>query len=164
MNWAHLHLVVNHFPVVGLFFALLLFVYAHFRKNLELTSAVLGLFVVVALSVVPALLTGHRAEGVAEHLPGVSAELIEAHGSAAHIAQYAAGALGLAALAGLTVTLVRKSLPQAMAVGILLLAALSGAAFGWTANRGGQIRHPEVRLDFEPPPAALGHEGSGRRH
>jgi len=164
MNWAHLHLVVNHFPVAGLFFALLLFVYAHFRKNLELTSAVLGLFVVVALSVVPALLTGHRAEGVVEHLPGVSSELIQAHESAAHIAQYAAGALGLAALAGLIVTLVRNSLPQALAVGILLLAAVSGAVLGWTASLGGQIRHPEVRLDFEPPPAALEHDGAGHRH
>jgi hypothetical protein len=35
MNWAHVHLMINHFPVIGALGAILLLVYALVRKSEE---------------------------------------------------------------------------------------------------------------------------------
>jgi hypothetical protein len=53
INWAHIHLMINHFPVVGVMGAILLFLYALIRKSEEVKMVSLGLFVLVALITLP---------------------------------------------------------------------------------------------------------------
>lgn len=49
MNAAHLHLALNHLPVVGSFFALLLLAWGMFRRSEEIKrTALLGVVVVTA--------------------------------------------------------------------------------------------------------------------
>jgi len=45
MNWAHVHLLLNHLPVVGTFFGVLLLLLALLRKSEELKRVSLGVFV-----------------------------------------------------------------------------------------------------------------------
>lgn len=56
MNWAHVHLLLNHVPVLGTIFGLALLGYALMRRNDGLTRVALGVFVVVALLALPGVL------------------------------------------------------------------------------------------------------------
>ena len=49
MSWAHLHLALNHVPVIGLPIVLLLLAWAMVRRSPELTKASLGLLVLLAI-------------------------------------------------------------------------------------------------------------------
>jgi hypothetical protein len=86
MNWAHVHLMLNHFPLVGIGFATLLLIVAMLRKSKELIIVALAFVVLVSLWAIPAYLTGEPAEEVVEELPGISEELIKEHEEKAEIA------------------------------------------------------------------------------
>lgn len=78
--------MLNHFPVVGLVFALALLCWGASRKDPSLTKASFAALVVVALLAIPSFLTGEPAEKVAEALPGVSHPIIEQHEDVAKVA------------------------------------------------------------------------------
>ena len=58
MNWAHIHLSLNHLPVVGTFFGVLLLLLALLRKSEELKRGSLGVFALTALLALPIYFTG----------------------------------------------------------------------------------------------------------
>lgn len=144
MNAAHLHLMLNHFPVVGLLFAVAVLAWGVRRKNASLGKAGLVTVVAAALTALPAFLTGEPAEKIAESLPGVSHAVVERHAEAAKPALAVTLVAGGAALAGLWLAR-GKAVASWLAVSVLLIAVAAAALMARTANRGGQIRHTEVR-------------------
>ncbi len=145
MNGAHWHLLLNHLPVLGSAFGILLLLFAWVRKSDEIKKVSLGVFVLTAICAVPAYLTGEPAEEVAEHLPGVTHALIEHHEEAALLALSAAVATGIAALAGLFLSRKAKLLPIWLMLATLFLALATGGLMVRAANLGGEIRHTEIR-------------------
>lgn len=145
MNPAHLHLMLNHLPVIGTAFTLLLLVVAQLRKSNELKRVSLFFFVLLTFLAVPAYLTGEPAEELVEKLGGVSRPFMEEHEQAAQWAFGAHVALGITALLGLALTRRGRPLPNWFAVPLFLLALLVCGVMVRTANLGGQIRHPEIR-------------------
>lgn len=144
MNGAHLHLVLNHLPVLGVGFGLLLFLAARLRRSTDLTRAALVVFVLAAGAAGIAYLTGEPAEEAVEEIVGVSEAAIEGHEEAATVALALTGLLGLGALVGL-VGFRRQALPPGWFTTAVLAGALvAGGAMAYTANLGGQIRHPEI--------------------
>lgn len=145
MNQAHLHLLLNHLPILGALFGLLLLTGGFLLKNDTVKRTALGLFVLSAILAIPAYLTGEGAEEVVEGLPGVTENLIEAHEDMANIFLWMVGALGLIALATLYTDLKSKktasmlyALTFAAAIGTMVFAQRVGAS-------GGEIRHTEIR-------------------
>ncbi|MCI0564610.1 MAG: hypothetical protein MN733_39585, partial [Nitrososphaera sp.] len=69
MNLAHVHLLLNHFPVIGTVFGFLFLAYAMAKKSEELKKVSLGIFVLIALIALPVYFTGEPAEEVVKHLP-----------------------------------------------------------------------------------------------
>lgn len=147
----HLHLLLNHIPVIGLGFALLVFVYALLRKSGELTTAALGLLVLTALVAIPVYLTGEPAEEAAEHLPGVSEAIIGRHENAALISLIAIEALGVLSLGWLILYKRAKRLSRFLTMIVFVLALGATGLMAWTANLGGQIRHTEIRSNASVP-------------
>ena len=146
MNAAHLHLLLNHLPVVGTMVGILLLAYALLRRSPELARASLGLFVLLALAGVVVYLTGEPAEETVENLAGVSESAIESHEEAALVATMLLGVLGVVALGGLVAFRKRAAgIPRGFAALALALSLAPAAAMGYTANLGGQIRHTEIR-------------------
>ena len=144
MDWIHAHLVVNHFPIVLSVLASLAALLAAIsgRENAWRYAVVTGLLAGLAAPI--AFLTGQRAEEVAESLPGLAEEAIEAH---EHWGLYALIALGIAGLLAI-VALVRKShgTRWTFAIGIWVATAIAGG----TAFYGGEIEHPkEARTGVE---------------
>ena len=145
MNPAHLHIILNHIPVIGIPFGIAILSYAFLRKSAEIRTLGLLVFVVIALITIPTYLAGKAAEDIVEDLPGVSEQLIDNHQRAATIALAATSVLG-----GLS--LVRLLTPARCGViagpMTILIFVLSLGVAGWlgrTANLGGQIRHSEIR-------------------
>jgi len=149
MNWPHVHLLLNHVPVMGIPFGFLLLAVALARKSLELTKASLGVFAVVALVTIPVYLAGEPTEEVVEHLPGISESFIEEHEESALLSLVAIEILGVLAVAGL-VLFRGSSIPTWFVTTSLVLSLLAAVSVGWTANLGREIHHPEIRSDFSP--------------
>jgi uncharacterized membrane protein len=154
MNAAYVHLSLNHVPILGTVFGLVLLAVAVLRANETLRRAGWVTLVVVALAAIPVYLTGEGAEEVVEGEPGVSHDAIEAHEEAALPALVALEAAGLLALWALFASW-RRTAPTWVAPLSLLLAAVAAGLLGWTAERGGRINHPEAHRDA----AAAEHRG-----
>jgi hypothetical protein len=86
MNLTHLHLALNHVPVLGTAFALALLVLGIWRKSNEVKKTALCAFVAIAIMAMPAYLTGEPAEDGVEGPPGVSGAIIEQHEEAEGVA------------------------------------------------------------------------------
>ena len=151
MNTAHLHLILNHIPVLGTAFGLGLLVFAIWRKSEELKKTALGVFVLAAQLTVPAYLTGEPAEGIVKTLPGISKPIIEQHEQAAGIAFTAVALLGAGALAGLLLFRRAKAVPAKFSSTILAVSLIVSVLMAWTANLGGIVHHTELRPNSMPP-------------
>ncbi len=145
MNWAHVHLIINHFPVVGVFGAVALLVYSLVRKSEEIKRVSFGLFVLLALITLAVFFTGLAAEDTVKKLPGVTEASIGRHEEMAELALVLMETLGIAALAGLLFLRESGAIPKWIVVIVLLLSLVTAAVVGLTANLGGQIRHTEIR-------------------
>lgn len=144
MSIVHLHLWLNHVPVVGSIIGIALLGYALVRRNSEISKLSLALFAVLGVVAIAVFLTGEPAEEVVERLPGFSQSITESHEELARLSTIALvgfGVLGLAALAYFR----RRLLPRWVAAAGLAISLTIGGMLAATANLGGQIRHSEIR-------------------
>ena len=148
MNQAHIHLIVNHAPIVGSLFAGVLLGVGLLRKNDTLTRAGLVAVLAAGLLCLPAQLTGEGAAAIAQNLPRVSRALIQNHAAAAEMGFWTLE--GAAALALFGLLLLKNASPKAGWLGWLTLAAavISFGLLTRAGNLGGQIRHTEIRDGF----------------
>ena len=151
MNATHLHLMLNHIPVLGVAFGLGLLLFGLWRKSDELKKTALGVFILVALAGTPVYLTGEPAEDGVKGLPGVSKPITEQHEGAAGAAFTGVVVLGVVALAGLILFRRGRALPAWFSLSLLAVSLIVSGLMAWTANLGGQIRHSEIRADNSPP-------------
>jgi hypothetical protein len=142
----HLHLVLNHIPVLGtLLFAPLVLLWGLLRRSREVTHVGLVLAVLVAITAVPVFLTGEPAEDQLERQPWFDKQRVEAHEERAEAGLVAVLITGAAALGALW--LARGGRPDRPGVGAVVLLGLvvSATLFAVAALAGGQIRHDEIR-------------------
>jgi uncharacterized membrane protein len=150
---AHLHLLLNHVPTVGTVAAIGILLLALVRRNDHLKHVSFELFFVVALLTLPAYLSGVAAHQAIQDRPDVSATRIVLHHDAALWGFLLMQFTGLAAWLGLW-QFRRRSQPRGAVTGaVLVLSACTVAAMGLAANIGGEIRHPEIRVDQADPAA-----------
>jgi hypothetical protein len=162
----HLHLLVNHAPILGALFALALLVASFFFSPDVLRRTALVVLIGTALAAVAADLTGEPAEDAIRGFPGVQRALIHDHEELGEKAFILASALGVLAL-GALVRWRRVAIPRSATFVMLAGAALVSGMMAYTGLLGGRIRHTEVRpgataLDatvVEPPRAPRGARG-----
>jgi len=159
MNAAHWHLVLNHIPVLGTLFGIPFLVIGMIRHKRVLIISSYWVFFIVALLTIPTFLTGDPAEEVIERLPGVSRTLIHDHEEAADPTFVVMLVLGAVALIGLFAERFKEPVRKTTAAVVLILSLVAAGMTAWTANLGGDIRHPEIRKDFVVPPGAGTEQG-----
>jgi hypothetical protein len=143
----HLHIMINHLPIIGSWIAVALLAWALLARSRDLAKAGLLLTLVVGAGSYLASNTGDRAEHQVEDLPWATEALIHGHEEAGERAFYILGAAGLVAI----VARVRMRGERAarLELGITLAIAFIGAmAAAWAGLEGGKIRHEEVRSGF----------------
>jgi uncharacterized membrane protein len=145
MNAAHVHLLLNHIPLICAALAILLLAFGVLRKSAEFKKVGLWIFVIAALITIPVYLTGEPTEEIVEHLPGVAAPIIEQHEQAALLSLIAIGVLGVVSFAGLFASRRSAEVSKLFVAATLVVSIIAGGLMAWTANLGGQIRHTEIR-------------------
>ena len=148
MNWAHVHLIINHIPVIGILFDFFLLAWAMIRRSEDVKRVSLGILVVLALFTPLVFYTGGKAAHLIHNLPGVDPARIGQHDDAALLSAWCMGVLGAVALAGLYAFRKRATLPNWFVSLCLVLTFVIVGLMGWTAELGGRIRLPEARPGF----------------
>jgi hypothetical protein len=149
----HLHLMLNHTPLLGALAAALLLVWGLIRRSPEVVRVGLIATVLVALLTIPVYLTGEPAEHrLRDLVPDIDRDIADDHEERAETAFFAILVTG--ALAVLALWRGRATGDPGRGWTGLVCAALviCFGLFAWTALIGGQIRHTELRAN--PPPAA----------
>ena len=144
MSIVHLHLLLNHFPVIGAIFGAVLLAVALLRRSSELAKISLAFLALVGAASVLVYLTGEPAQDALEKLPGFSERLVDEHEDVALVATIVTGAIGALALAAM-ILYRRRTVPRWLSMLVLVCAVGSSAVMGYTAYLGGQIRHTELR-------------------
>lgn len=146
MDPAHLHLLVNHLPMLGALFALPLLLLAIWRRQEPWVFGAAALLLLLgAGGAVVAESSGKDAEGAIEQLPGVSEDLVHEHAGRAEIATPLAVTTALAGVGVLGWSLRRGDVHPLAAVMVLLMAVGTATAMAWVGQAGGLIRHGELR-------------------
>ena len=144
MNPAHLHIILNHIPVVGIPIALAVLIYGVLRRSEEVKRVALLSFIVIAAITIPTYLAGRAAEDMVEHLPGVDDDTIDVHKAAATIGLISTSILGLISAGALASSLIVGRVITPLLVLVMIAAIGVSAWLGRVANLGGKIRHPEL--------------------
>lgn len=151
MNFAHLHLLLNHFPIIGTIVGLGLFLISLIGKNEDLRRASLIIFAAMALIAIPTFFSGTGAQGAIKKLPGVSEALIERHQGAAML-----GLLFMEITGGLSLVALWKSQGPSSPErwnwslsAVLLFSIVTVGLMTRVGTTGGDIRHPEITTGQE---------------
>ena len=145
MDWTHLHLALNHVPVLGTPFLLVFLLWSWVRRQAVTLRFCLWLFVALAAASIGIKFTGDFAAEKTGVLPGFDKTLIDRHEESADQATTGVFFMGVAAAVALVLS--RRGSPMpAWSLGLLSgLALVTFALMTRTANFGGHIRHPEIR-------------------
>ncbi|UFH45805.1 hypothetical protein LNP27_11820 [Flavobacterium galactosidilyticum] len=147
MNDAHLHLVVNHFPIIGTILALGVLIAGFFLKNSSVKNTAYGLFIVSAIFAALSMSTGEGAEEMVEDMPNIGKRIIHVHEEIAEKLAIVLYLLGGISVLGIILNL--KNHAKAKFISIVALIVAIGAVYlaQLVGTTGGEIRHTEIRTD-----------------
>jgi uncharacterized membrane protein len=147
MNDAHLHLVVNHFPIIGTILGLGTLVAGILLKNNSVKNTAYCLFVVSAIFAALSMATGEGAEEMVEDMPNIGHQIIHEHEELAEKLALVLYLLGIVSIGGIFLNI--KKHAKATLVSYIVLVIGIGAVYLGTqvGNSGGNIRHTEIRED-----------------
>lgn len=151
MNISYLHLLINHFPILGFVFGILVLVAGMISRNNSVKLAAFGLFVFSALMAIPAFLTGEPAEDTVKNIAGITEDLISTHEKAASLALWFVIPTGLISLLAFWSVWKNDRLAKALTIITLLLSMGVSIMMFWVGKTGGQIRHSEFRQGLQTP-------------
>jgi uncharacterized membrane protein len=145
MNWAYLHLVINHFPIIGVIIGTLLLSAGLIFKNLGVKVSGLGTIVFAALIAIVAYMTGDPAEEVMKGVPDVAKSLISRHENIATVGMYLMATAGLLAASSLYSIWKKDRTIRLLIFLTLAFSFISSGIMVYIGRTGGQIRHSEFR-------------------
>lgn len=151
MNDAHLHMVVNHFPIIGSILGLGILITGMILKNNTIKNTAYVLFVVGAIFAFFSMATGDGAEKLVEDMPTVGRKIIHDHEEIAEKLAIVLYLLGIVSLTGLYFNY--KNNPNAKLISYLaMVVAFVGVFLATeTGTSGGEIRHTEIRKTSNEP-------------
>lgn len=147
MNDAHLHMVVNHFPIIGGIFGVGVLATGLGLKNESIKRVAYAILIVSSVFTFASMFTGEGAEELVEELPNVGHHIIHEHEEIAEKFALLMYATGLFSVFGLFASLKNKSWHKIAAICTLVLAISSAVIAKSVGTSGGEIRHTEIRTN-----------------
>jgi len=144
MSSAHLHILLNHFPVIGTALAAFVLFYGLFKKSDEIKKLSLILLVLTCIVTIPVYLTGDKAAGTVVSIEGVNEDFIDPHGEFAFYSFIASDIVGAIAIIALFIYRKPKHLTTGIAIFFFVLMLGLNGMMAWTAHLGGLINHTEI--------------------
>ena len=145
MNDAHLHLVVNHFPIIGTILGLGILIAGLVLKNKSIQNTAFVLFVMAAVFGFFSMYTGEGAEEMVEDFPNIGKAIIHEHEELAEKLALLLYATGIFALISLYMGYKRAGSAKIVSLITLVLAVVSCLVSIKVGTSGGEIRHTEIR-------------------
>jgi uncharacterized membrane protein len=169
MNAAHSHLIINHFPIIGLVFGIIVLLIGILAKSSVTRRVGLLLFIISGITAQISDATGEGAEHIVEHASSKTTlsmdcpDAIQAtikqeeqtkkfiHAHEEHAEELMPIMWGIIALSLITLFLEFKKKSMAMPASIIVLIIGVVAAYfaKEVGNSGGEISHPEIRKEFK---------------
>jgi len=152
--WSHEHMILNHFPTVGLVFALAFYIIALVTKNIVMTRATLVVFVICGILGVPTYVSGAASMWALTDpgVPGISKAMINVHRDMALLTLFGLAFTGVAAWIELWRFRHLRRFSDWSLYLVLAFAVITLAVGAETGHLGGQINHPEIRLPTDVMP------------
>lgn len=158
MNWAYVHLLINHVPVILAPLGFVVAILALITKRRSVWLYALATLTLSGLSAYPVMATGDEASDIVRHaVPGVSREAIHDHEEAGDTAMWfllAAGAVAAGAWWRMTRQRPQETLPGWLVGLVLLTGAGAAGMVSYASLEGGYIMHKEAHQT--PPPEQPG--------
>ncbi len=166
MNAAHAHLIINHFPIVGIILACLVLVLGVLLKSSVTKRIGFMLFLIAGITSVISFKTGEEAEDLYEdyvekttlaidspktiEMTVANSEkvhhLIHEHEEKAEGFMPLAWGLIFLSIIGLILDFKKKSMANAASL-VVLIVGLLAVYFAWeVGSSGGEIAHPEIHI------------------
>jgi len=145
MDLTHIHLLLNHFPVIGNIIGGGLFLLSLIAKSDDLKRASLVVLLGISLIAIPTYLSGNGAQDAIKSLPGVSKSMVETHEGAALVALGFMEVTGAFAWLGLWQFRRLARVPNWNLAVTLVFTLVSLGLMARVSNLGGEIRHAEIR-------------------
>lgn len=159
MESAHFHLLVNHLPFIIPGVASIVLIAGLVMKSDVIKRVAFAIFIMGAISTMPAFFSGEEAEEAIEHMPEISHRLIHAHEEAAESFAILSYLLGVMSALSLWANW-RKRKPANIAQYLVLaMAAVVIYYAKITGTSGGEIRHSEIRSEAAIQKAASDAQG-----
>ncbi|MEA2988304.1 MAG: hypothetical protein QOG83_1015 [Alphaproteobacteria bacterium] len=146
-SWAHLHILVSVFPLVGLIFVLGFYVAGMITNNEAMKRFCLVLFVILGLAAIPTYYSGDHSMEVLSQNPKLSQDLMNSHFNWGVVALAALVATGLVALIALRRFRRAERVSDDTLHLVLGLALVSLGLMIVVGELGWEISHHELRLD-----------------
>lgn len=147
MNDAHLHLVVNHFPIIGTIFGLGILIVGILLKNSTVKNTAYLLFIVAAIFAAFIMGTGEGAEELVEDMPSIGKQIIHEHEEMAEKLALVLYALGVVSLAGLYLNIKKHARAKLVSFAAVIVGIIALILAQQTGTTGGEIRHTEIRAN-----------------
>jgi uncharacterized membrane protein len=150
--WSHWHIILNHFPSLGLVVALGFFITGLIMDNTVMKRGALVLFTICGILGVPTYVTGASSMWALTDppLPYISQAAINAHRDMALWTLFGLAATGVAAWVELWRFRYLGRFSQTSLYVVLGLAIVTLGLIAETGHRGGQINHAEIRTEPLP--------------
>lgn len=144
MDAAHIHLLLNHFPIIGTFIGTALVAWGLLRGQFAVKQTGLVVLIAMGLMGIPVHKSGEDAEHQVEEIEGVDHRLVHEHEDWGHMAFMAGNVTLLFSLLAFLAGLVSHN--TKIISSLALIAALVFCVFAFQAgSTGGKIMHPEIR-------------------
>ena len=140
----HLHILLNHFPSIGMVIALGLFLASYCLKSEDVRRTSLVLFLLLGLLAIPTYISGAAAKWAIQGNAGISVDVISAHQDAALLAFISLGITGCLAWLALWQERRFSKTPDWNLIAVLGVALISLILMTQTGNIGAHINHPEL--------------------
>ena len=147
MNDARLHLVVNHFPIIGTIFGLGILIAGMVLKNKTAINIAYILFIISTIFGFASMYTGEGAEEMVEDMPSIGDRIIHEHEEMAEKLALILYVLGAISLVGLYLNIKQHSKAKVvtyLALTVAVVGVFIGKEVGTT---GGEVRHTEIRAN-----------------
>ncbi|WGK94153.1 MULTISPECIES: DUF2231 domain-containing protein [Flavobacterium] len=149
MNEAHLHMVVNHFPIIGTILALGILIVGLILKNHSVRNTSYVLFIVAAIFGALSMGTGEGAEELVKDMPNVGWDIIHEHEEIAEKLVLLLYVLGLLSIIALYLNFKKNTKEKLVSLCIVGIGVVSLFLVQKVGTSGGEIRHTEIREGFQ---------------
>jgi len=147
-NAAHLHLILNHFPIIGAAIVVLVLGYGVVINNDKIKQLGMFLIVLIGLITIFVFTSGNKAEGFIKGNEGVVEENIEPHEEFAKISMIAMEFTAVVSLIGLVLFRKNKPVPVWYGLVLLVLLLVVNCMMIYTGHLGGKITHSNIMTNF----------------